>query len=619
MLYHFPTLLPDETLYSGWARYAEQSGHRKKEDVFGELFGRSSGIIRFTFEKRIDSFASNFPKEVPYTSEYLLQNHTLFPLYSFTLFKRQAMELKSAMKGDERLWRGAQQFIKPRSHLPNFARYCIECAKHDVETYGETYWHRAHQIPDINICADHKCWLENSKLDIHVDRLNLVSASKAADLSLSPRYLGHSIENIEYFQLMLANSAKYFLNRTLHNIYLEDAHERYKSILFENGFSSPKGRLYSDKFEKSIYSKYPSDLLLKLQEEIYGFRQIWQTTRIPAQRIAPPAIHFLTIIFLGLDAESFVEHKKPIGPFGAGPWPCKNPFCQHFEKPVIEAFQYEMSNEKLLGIFTCECEFSYKIEFCNSGDKETSNPVVYNFGSVWKEQTDKLYKDPILTAKEINKLLGFSNFDDCSYNKLIKLEEIRNSKRNKKRDKCKELLDKFPGLTRTSLFKADGRLYYWFIMHDKKWFDKNLPEAGRGNFSLRSQISNWERYDQNLCKKLRFAYNQEILSSKRPRRITKNCLLSRINMHYGSFRHNAKRGRLPKTVQFLKDVDESREQYSLRVLKFVIQYYVDRKAVPIKTKYMSWFRLKITEPEIERKIEEGYEIIRNKIVSSPQK
>ncbi|MBR1752184.1 MAG: TniQ family protein [Ruminococcus sp.] len=46
-------------------------------------------------------------------------------------------------------------------------RYCPVCAADDREKYGETYWHRVHQIPEISVCAKHRCRLVSAKYKIN--------------------------------------------------------------------------------------------------------------------------------------------------------------------------------------------------------------------------------------------------------------------------------------------------------------------------------------------------------------------------------------------------------------------------------------------------------------------
>ena len=41
-------------------------------------------------------------------------------------------------------------------------RFCPLCAEDDRKTYGETYWHRKHQIRNMSICTKHRCRLVES-------------------------------------------------------------------------------------------------------------------------------------------------------------------------------------------------------------------------------------------------------------------------------------------------------------------------------------------------------------------------------------------------------------------------------------------------------------------------
>ena len=38
-------------------------------------------------------------------------------------------------------------------------RYCPVCYQEDLQLHGEPYWHRSHQLPDMQICTKHRCWL----------------------------------------------------------------------------------------------------------------------------------------------------------------------------------------------------------------------------------------------------------------------------------------------------------------------------------------------------------------------------------------------------------------------------------------------------------------------------
>ena len=47
-------------------------------------------------------------------------------------------------------------------------RYCPLCVKEDRRAYGETYWHRIHQVQGMQICGRHGCYLAES--DVSMER-----------------------------------------------------------------------------------------------------------------------------------------------------------------------------------------------------------------------------------------------------------------------------------------------------------------------------------------------------------------------------------------------------------------------------------------------------------------
>jgi len=606
MLYYFPKLEQDETLYSGWSRYSKRTGEPGEAITSSELFGEPSRNIRFRFEKRIDAFASNLPDGLPYSSDYLTANHTLFPLYEFTLPKQKAMEFKRSMKGDERRWIGGQFFVHAVTNLPKFARYCIDCAREDIKACGEPYWHRLHQIRDIDICPDHQCWLEDTNLEANIWGLGLVTARRCIDLTRSPKYLDLETGSYEYFQLLFARNAKYLLEHPAHSLYLENVRERYKSILFERGLASAIGTIYKARFQDYVFSKIPRDTLQKLQEHLYGFRRIWFIPLVPGKRPVPPAFHFLIMYILDVAPNSFIEHSEVIGPFGPGPWPCKNPYCKKFNKPVIHKFTLRYHDGKKYGAFDCECGFSYQTEI---DEQKVSRTSVTNFGPVWTEQISKSFGGRNPTTAEINDILGFGCSVLQPYDTAIRQEKRRLAQRNEFRSQCLKLLSKFPNLTRHQLCKKNGKLYWWMIQKDRPWFDEHSRAAKSGNFTPRTPISNWKEYDKNLVRRLNTVYKNEIASDKRPKRISSNYLLRQAGMAPSTITSYRARGQLPVTSQFLERVCESREQYISRQVEYAVRYYVEKGIIPTRTKYRVWFRLKNVNPEIKSYLEEGYDRI----------
>ena len=76
-------------------------------------------------------------------------------------------------------------------------RYCPLCAAADREQHGETYWHRKHQLPGVEICMEHRCRLENSSNGITVEsqRFKLIHAEMVI-----PQYtpVNFNVSELEY-------------------------------------------------------------------------------------------------------------------------------------------------------------------------------------------------------------------------------------------------------------------------------------------------------------------------------------------------------------------------------------------------------------------------------------
>ena len=69
-------------------------------------------------------------------------------------------------------------------------RYCPICARKDREKYGETYWHRRHQIRGLNVCSQHGCRLVDSAVSLM--SYNASYVLKCAELEICETDCGES-------------------------------------------------------------------------------------------------------------------------------------------------------------------------------------------------------------------------------------------------------------------------------------------------------------------------------------------------------------------------------------------------------------------------------------------
>ena len=167
MIAFFPGLYPDELVYSWIARYYVKAGYLTLTDALEDLY-----IHRYT-KPDIEFLNELKPDVVKVLEKYcslerLIEEHTMFASYGRFLPKgrrQQAYEALLAMHGN---FNNLLAIPKNQRGTGRYLRYCPICAKEDREKYGETYWHRMHQIQGIKICSRHGCYLVES--DISMER-----------------------------------------------------------------------------------------------------------------------------------------------------------------------------------------------------------------------------------------------------------------------------------------------------------------------------------------------------------------------------------------------------------------------------------------------------------------
>lgn len=160
MITYFPEIYPDELVYSWFCRYYVHSGCFTHSMALQELLYKRCNNPSKEFIGHLNPDTEKMIKEI-YDINELIINHTMFPQYARFIPSEQKKEA---------LYRLGHDFcdahhlfaILPRSEGEQNLRFCPLCMKEDREKYGETYWHRKHQIRNMSICTKHKCRLEQS-------------------------------------------------------------------------------------------------------------------------------------------------------------------------------------------------------------------------------------------------------------------------------------------------------------------------------------------------------------------------------------------------------------------------------------------------------------------------
>ncbi len=163
MICHFPAAYPDELLYSQLSRYYVQSGYLSYIYAAEELFCPKTVRPNMEFITPLTE-AALWAVTKDMSIETVVQRHTMFPYYGHFLPKERRQKAFQSLVTMGRDY--CNHLPLPKNGEERYLRYCPLCGGEDRNTYGETYWHRAHQMLRGRICPTHGCYLVNSDVPI---------------------------------------------------------------------------------------------------------------------------------------------------------------------------------------------------------------------------------------------------------------------------------------------------------------------------------------------------------------------------------------------------------------------------------------------------------------------
>lgn len=165
MIAQFPYFYHDELVYSLIARYYQRSGYMRYIFAAEDLFQAKTVKPDIEFINLYTPAALKMiTREM--TMEQVIEKHTMFPYYGrFLPLERRQKGFKALITMDANC-RNLLAIPKRKSPCNRYLRYCPECAMQDRKQHGETYWHRIHQMTEVNICPVHKCFLIDSNVII---------------------------------------------------------------------------------------------------------------------------------------------------------------------------------------------------------------------------------------------------------------------------------------------------------------------------------------------------------------------------------------------------------------------------------------------------------------------
>jgi len=568
-LQFFPEPYPDECLYSIFCRYFVRNFDVSHYSIINELFGSNISLLPSVSVPRGLHLLNYWLHEnSKITRRMLVENHTMYPYLSI-FYPGDMMESmeKHIATGffDERFER--RQLGKSKSTRKEFLCFCPECTKEDMNTYGEAYWHRLHQIQGVLYCPKHGVKIENSIIPMKGIACRFRPASSYAIPSSEKIYSSnHSVFKEQYTKI--ATDIKWLLNNGLTLGGADTIGRKYKDMYIKKGnIATRHGRVLRNRFDEEIRSFYGDDFLNHVLN-IGGRVNQWHRYANASMSDGMRPLHQLLVInFLCGSPENFRDSVYEYAPFGSSPWPCINNHCPHFGVDGINEVEYGFSHHCHIGYFKCDyCGISFRRSKDNQPfDEYSKHVMIIDYGHLWKDKLRDCIFIKNMKQKDIIEEMRVSEKLLKRIGKELNLDINANARYvpNKHpgdsyRQEVLELLEKNVEISSNDVKQMNSRAYSWLIHYDHDWL-QNLLTPEKQKFY-------WREKDERLLAIFQNVYDELQKSGNTRRRITIGylCALAGIT---GSLEMQQVKNQLrltPRLKKFMDSVLETEDTWMKR-------------------------------------------------------
>ncbi|WP_341875948.1 TnsD family Tn7-like transposition protein [Defluviitalea saccharophila] len=522
----FPTPYPGELLYSILGRYAVRSGNIGDIHNFEDLFSTRSCIATVELPSRLNALIKNMPINSEYTAEYFINNHTLFPFYAAFISPDRAEEIIDLMKNGK----GDVSYIKiglVSNSIPlnKYFKFCPKCFKEDIDTFGEPYWHRVHQVTGVLICPKHKIPIYNSK--------DLIRGGNRQ------RFIISSIENciveekIEYPQkltekmIWMVKDAEILLKGNYDFRSQEWFKSQFRARLIEKGYARLNNYIHQKKLREDFINFYSEEYLDIVKASVSTTSQNWLSSMVRNNNRNTYVLRYLLLArFLEIPIDTLFNKKIGLD--------TEN---DDLKEDNIDAYQ-ELWDEKLKELVKLNLSIREIAATLNSTPKTIRKSI------------DKLDIKPFWKYNGGGRYLKKRYIDTDEFKTKLKTS----------REQWLELLDKYPNKSSNKIKQNNQALYRWLTKYDIEWLRSHARSSdGRRN------IVNWEKRDAELIEKVKLAV--KAMEEGKPERITWTTIGSRLGV---SGWLSKRRDKLPQTKEYIESVKENLRDFQIRKIKWAI-------------------------------------------------
>lgn len=569
MVNFFPTPYPDELLYSTLARYCMRSGNIREIHNFEDLFGTRNCIAAMELPTQLDALIKNMPVSTKYTAEYFIYNHTLFPFLAAFIPEERAKKIIQTMRNGE----GAVSYIRiglisNSITLNKYFRFCPECFKEDIETFGEPYWHRSHQITGVFVCSKHKIPLYNSTELIRAgNRQRYISAShKNCIVEEEISYSNDLMEKM----LWMAEDAEILLNNQFGFKEPEWFKNQFRVKLIEKGYARMNNYIHQRKLKQDFQAFYGEEYLNLVQSPISLKNTCWLSQMVQNNSRTTYALRYLLLSrFLGISLDDLFNTKLGFRD-------------EDGTNSNIDAYQ-EVWDQRLIELAQSGLSIREIADVLKSSTKTIRKAVDrLGVGQFWKYNGG---------GKYLNK-------------KYTDTEEFK-IKREKYRKKWLELHVQYPDKSSNQIRKENDGIYSWLKKYDSEWIEQN--------YRKRKTVVNtvdWGKRDVELLPQIKEVVKE--MKEGKSERITWTSIGSKLGI---SGWLSKKKEKLPLVKAYIESQVESMEEFHIRKIKWGIDELEKKgkeitlwnliETAGVKPRYM-----KVISEEVKKVLKDkGYDVM----------
>ena len=562
MLPFFTNPYPDELIYSAIARYHFYSGNIDFKDTLEEVFLSRSVIPSVEIGSQFTTLAQQLGSN--YSAERLIANHTIYPYYSLFLSKQRQIEIMNDIKGNGQGLYTRLGLVAGSICKKDGLYYCNECAKQDVDQYGEPYIHREHQLQGIGYCSHHEIMLKKYPVDSNKQSRIEFIRFELEYMDLSPI---NEVDEFAKIQITLAKMAYQLLKVPLNQSNRENISLKYRAFLRRINLVTASNRVRQSNLHEVFQAKVPKGFLEKSEsaiDESSEYNWLKVLTR-NMKRHVHPFRHLLMMLFLEVDISSLIKSGNDIGPFGKGPWPCLNKAAIHYKQPVVTGIEItrDFKSKSPIGTFTCSCGFIFARKGPDRIDEDRYRiGHVKVFGHVWQKRLQELSKQS-LSIRAITRELNVDSKTVKKYLKdfnevIVKVKAKDLALIDQYRVEIDEGIKKLQDLNRTQIRRQFPKQYIHLYRNDKEWLFEHLPLKKKQNET--TKIVDWVKRDKEYCKRIKKLY-QELVQYEKPIRITQS-IIGKILGILTNLERNL--DKLPRTGKLLQSIVESVRDFRIR-------------------------------------------------------